>query len=45
MALYSETKNISEVYRKLESKIPNLKYSTLRQYISKLNKDYQENND
>lgn len=44
MMLYSKTKNISEVYRKLESKIANLKYSTLRHYISKLKKENQENN-
>lgn len=34
--LYNITRNISEVYRKLESKISNLKYSTLRHYISKI---------
>lgn len=37
--LYNITKNISEVYRKLKSKISNLKYSTLRHYISKIKKD------
>lgn len=42
--LYNITRNISEVYRKLESKIANLKYSTLRHYISKIKKDNQENN-
>ncbi len=44
IGLYNITRNISEVYRKLEGKIANLKYSTLRHYIAKIKKDNQENN-
>lgn len=37
--LYSQTKNMSEVHRKLKSKIDTLKYSTLRRYILKFEKE------
>ncbi len=36
IGLYNQSKNISKVYRKLKNSITNLKYSTLRYYISKI---------